>query len=155
MPLGSVFFPLSVWPLTEQGKTGAVWRDKALLCCSNTPRKSSAGITCWTEMKEVPVLGGGDKEAISFLRHSSPWGSMLNLLFQWEKDNLEVALPRLYEWYRRELSVFPFWTFLCLYWPEYEGLESKGIISLQETVENRAILYRKAPSSLCSSFLDP
>lgn len=44
---------------------------------------------------------------------------------------------------------------LCLYWPEYEGLESKIIISSQETAENRAILYGKAPSSLCSFFFDP
>lgn len=44
---------------------------------------------------------------------------------------------------------------LCLYWPEYEGLESKGIISLQETAEDRAILYGKALSPLCSFFFDP
>lgn len=44
---------------------------------------------------------------------------------------------------------------LCLYWPEYEGLESKGTISLQETAENRSVLYGKARSTLCSFFFDP
>lgn len=82
MPLGSMFkgemclFPYLCGRLAEQGKERAVQREKGFLCYSSASWERSAGITFWTEMKEAPSLGGGDKGAISFSTHSNLWGSM-------------------------------------------------------------------------------